>query len=227
LTGEIGKFDAGLKMTKYELIYRYPILYHMSEAGSWESIRKHGLLSTTALLDLFEVSNPKRDPIESHIRHENIDIEHPVHGKAVIRDQLKLCDDPLRGVFLKDCLVSTTVSEWLKFLNGKTFFWVDTKRLTWMLKAPQYQDRGHWVITVDTRDLLDRYGSRVALSGLNSGSILNGKPRGPHTFKTISNYQLTWVAELAVEYSVPDIVELALSVDEWKRDKKLGVIWKR
>ena len=31
----------------------YPRLYHMATAGSWPSLRERGLLSTTALLELF------------------------------------------------------------------------------------------------------------------------------------------------------------------------------
>jgi hypothetical protein len=33
----------------------------MAEAGSWPSIKRHGLLSTTALLDLFEIPAPDRE----------------------------------------------------------------------------------------------------------------------------------------------------------------------
>ena len=39
------------------LISRYPTLYHMAEDGSWESIQRHGLLSTSALLDRFEIED--------------------------------------------------------------------------------------------------------------------------------------------------------------------------
>jgi hypothetical protein len=38
-----------------DLIGRSPRLYHMAEADTWDSIREHGLLSTSALLDLFEI----------------------------------------------------------------------------------------------------------------------------------------------------------------------------
>ena len=40
---------------------RWPRLYHMAEAGSWPSIKERGLLSTTALLDLFELEGESRD----------------------------------------------------------------------------------------------------------------------------------------------------------------------
>lgn len=66
---------------------RYARLFHMAESGSWGSIRERGLLSTTALLDLFEIDGSRRSAIESEWRPESVTIEHPVHGTAVIRDQ--------------------------------------------------------------------------------------------------------------------------------------------
>ena len=46
-----------------ELIRDCPTLYHMAECGSWPSIRRHGLLSTSALLDLYGVQGAERDVI--------------------------------------------------------------------------------------------------------------------------------------------------------------------
>jgi hypothetical protein len=34
-----------------QLVTDNPVLFHMAERGSWDSIREHGLLSTSALLD--------------------------------------------------------------------------------------------------------------------------------------------------------------------------------
>ena len=54
----------------------YPRLYHMAEVNSWDSIQRHGLLSTSALLDFFGYSGPERERIESArrpvsvVRHE-------------------------------------------------------------------------------------------------------------------------------------------------------------
>src|SRR2546429_180882 len=47
-----------------QLVAHFPRLYHMAEAGSWPSVEQHGLLSTSALLDLFEVTGEKRRDIE-------------------------------------------------------------------------------------------------------------------------------------------------------------------
>ena len=208
-------------MTKDELVIRYPTLYHMAEAGSWPSIQRHGLLSTTALLDLFGISGSGRYKIESQWRPTRKTVYHPDYGKAAIRDQRPMPDSELWK-----CLVGLTPQEWYEFLNRKTFFWVTTDRLIRMLNAWAYQNRAHWVITVDTKALLDRHAEQAALSHFNTGFAYDNRKRGRDTFKTIKDYHTSWVAELAVEYSVPDIGELTICVEEWKRNKRLRVIWK-
>ena len=60
-----------------QFVARYPRLYHMAECGSWPSIKRHGLLSTSALLDLFEVSDAERFSIESTWRSREVTVEHP------------------------------------------------------------------------------------------------------------------------------------------------------
>jgi hypothetical protein len=51
-----------------EFAATYPQLYHLAEAGSWPSIERHGLLSVSALLDLFEVDGNRREELESQVR---------------------------------------------------------------------------------------------------------------------------------------------------------------
>ena len=82
-----------------DLVACYPYLYHMAEAESWDSIQAKGLLSTSALLDLFEVNGQERFAIESCHRPKSVTIEHPKHGRAVIRDQI-----PMREGSLLKCL---------------------------------------------------------------------------------------------------------------------------
>ena len=55
-----------------EVITDCPRLFHMAESGSWDSIRERGLLSTSALLDLYEISDPDREAIESTRRPTSI-----------------------------------------------------------------------------------------------------------------------------------------------------------
>lgn len=37
-----------------EFVAHYPRVFHMTELASWETIGRHGLLSVSALLDLFD-----------------------------------------------------------------------------------------------------------------------------------------------------------------------------
>lgn len=196
------------------LATRYPKLYHMADKRNWDNIRKYGLLSTTALLDLFEYEGNERFEIESQLRVKEFPISHATHGKAVIRDQDPMRDRPWKDIYLKNCLVRIDPQEWFRLLNKKTFFWPDTTGLNFMLGATLYQNRSHYVITVDTRKLINRHADKITLSPINSGSLYRMKKRSGDTFKPMSAYAESWVREVAVEHSVPDILDLTISVDE-------------
>ncbi len=205
-------------MSIHNLASKYPKLYHMAEKRNWDNICQHGLLSTTALLDLFEYEGQARFEIESQLRLKTFRITHATHGVAYIRDQHPMRDRPEDGICLDKCLVRITPQQWFDFLNKKVFFWTGLIGLNYMLGAKLYCGRSHYVIIVDTQYLLDRYAQKISLSSLNSGSLYgrNGRePRSLDTFKPLSQYtRMPWVTELAVDYSVPDIIELTVSVDE-------------
>lgn len=210
-------------MKPEELVRRHPLLFHMAEAGSWSSIQEHGLLSTTALLDLFEVEDIDRPRMESEWRQNSISIKHPVHGNAIIRDQ-----KPMPPSKLASNLVDMTPQEWYEFLNRKTFFWANWNRLANLLNANAYRHRPHSVLFVDTAALLTRHAHRVSLCAINSGFVYHGGKRGRGTFKEIANFpNANRVWELAVEYSVPDIADLVVRVEDWQRDAKLRLVWDR
>ena len=205
-----------------QFVRHYPRLYHMAEANSWPSIRKHGLLSTTALLDLFEISGALRQSLESQHRPHSVAITHPEHGQAVIRDQ-----KPLRPGPLAKCLVGMTPAQWYRTLNRYVFFWVTKERLTTLLGARAYRNKTHTVITVDTALLLETNARAARLSPINSGStIYNPRPRGADTFQRMSNYPFeerrrlrglaNAVAELAIQYSVSDIPRCVVEVGHYR-----------
>lgn len=197
-----------------DLSSKYPALYHMAEKRNWDSILRHGLLSTTALLDLFEYTGKDRFEIESQLRCREYRITHPAHGVAFIRDQDPMRDRPEKGLSLGECLVNITPQQWFELLNRRTFFWTDVTGLNFMLGAKLYRNRSHYVITVNSGELLRRHADKVSLSDMNSGSLYGQKKRSADTFKPISRHDVPWVRELAVEYSVPDITELMTSVEE-------------
>src|SRR2546423_380545 len=127
-----------------QLVETYPRLFHMAESGSWPGIQGHGLLSTSALLDLFEVDAELRTEVESARRPESVSITHPVHGTAIVRDQIPLREGPL-----KQCLVGMTPVEWYRELNRRVFFWLSEERVGGLLRGQAYRGRPHDVLTVD------------------------------------------------------------------------------
>lgn len=199
-----------------EFVARFPQAWHMAEAGSWDSIVKHGLMSTSALLDLFEVTEDRRFEIESTRRRESITLRHPKHGTAVVRDQ-----KPLIEKVLDKTLEGATTSEFCRLLNSQVFFWLNTDRLERMRNAPPYAKRPHLILRFRTSDLVERHRDRVRLSPMNSGATHPGAnyPRGPATFQPFDTYP--WrarsavnrkepVVEMTIGYAVPDAAELVV-----------------
>jgi hypothetical protein len=214
-----------------EFIRHYPRLYHMAEADSWRSIKKYGLLSTTALLDLFQVRGELRRSLEMRHRPESVTIRHEEYGAAVIRDQ-----KPMRESALTKCLVGMTPEQWYRTLNGHVFFWVASERLDTLLGARAYRGRVHTIISVDTASLFEFYGRKVRLSPINSGStIYNPRSRGADTFQKLRDYPFedrrkargltNAVAELAVQYGLPDISKCIVRVDHRRDEKILETIY--
>jgi hypothetical protein len=215
-------------MNPQEFAARHPTLYHMAEQGSWDSIRSHGLLSTSALLDLFEVTGPERHAIESAHRPVSTQISHPHHGVAVIRDQ-----KPMSETKLRSCLIDLEPREWYELLNRKVFFWPTFERLTRLLGARAYRNSPHVVIKVETSILLEQLLSKTTLSPINSGStVFTAVSRGSGTFLPLSEYPQAWwrarrLGEAAVDGGIPNILDMVTSVEEWEGSSKLRTVWRR
>ncbi len=194
-----------------ELIRDCPTLYHMAERGSWPSIQRHGLLSTSALLDLYGMQGAERDTIESRRRPDAVPLQHPGLGRAVIRDQM-----PMDDAGLRKCLLDGLAPEdWYRLLNRKVFFWLTRTRLLRLMDAKLNRDLAHDVLELDTAALIAAYRPAITLSPINSGATRPfPAPRGAATFQPIDAYPYArWrstrpkgerVVELAVDRGVPD-----------------------
>jgi hypothetical protein len=191
----------------------------MAHRDSWPSIQKYGLLSTSALLDLFEKGGREREKIETQHRPESVTITHSVRGAAVIRDQKPMSDESLRR-----CLESLEPDEWYRILNSKVFFWVTEERLTRLLSARAYCGDEHCVLTLNTRSVLEDHVGQINLSPINSGCTRPfPHPRGVDTFLAPNDYPFAeWVrkrsgkdpvVEVAVEQGVRDIAKHVLRVE--------------
>lgn len=206
-------------ITPEQLVNEYPRIYHMAEYGSWPSIQTHGLLSTTALLDLFEKNGEERFRLEACHRSESITIEHAIHGKAVLRDQKSMSD----GGLLRALQNGLTPEDWYRSLNSRVFFWLSEKRLFTLMNAKGNRNKQHTILVIDTKLIVARHASRIALCPINSGCT---KPfpaqRGKSTFQRLADYPYEFwkkkrrsrdaIVELTVDYSVPDIRDTVVEI---------------
>ena len=209
-----------------QLVALHPRLFHMANADSWQSIKRHGLLSTIALLDLFDIQGEERIALEAAHRPESVVIEHEEYGKAVVRDQ-----KPMRESALEQCLEDMSPSEWYRSLNSRVFFWLTEERLQTLLTARAYKDEAHCVLTVDASSLMAQYASATSLSPYNSGATLYNPPaRGSKTFCAITDYPFEYwrkkrgsepkaIAELTIDYSVPDITDYVIKAEVRQKDR--------
>lgn len=211
------------------LIERYPRLYHMAEKDSWPKIRQHGLLSTSALLDCHRINGERRIELERSKRPQKVTLASEHFDTVVLRDQKPLSDTKLQRC-LQDGL---TPADWYRLLNSKSFFWVDTDRLSTLLNAGSYVDEEHDVLTIRTEPLVRQYFDRITLSHINSGSTSPyGTSRGLSTFVSIQDYPVKRnglpkkeVAELVVDYAVPNIADYVESVRRMQGDTVLEMVF--
>ena len=203
-------------MNVKEFIDLHSRLFHMAADGAWPSILRHGLFSTSAVLDVAGVDGEERVRLEERRRPDSVAIT--VDGdEFILRDQ-----KPLNESKLERCLVDMTVAEWLRMLNGKVFLWPTRERCEQLLDARAYRDHVHTIIEFDTARLLERHSASV--SPINSGAVLYDPPqRGTFTFTTIDEFPVDkyrkrgrrkMIAEVAVDYAIPDAAEI--TTDVWR-----------
>jgi hypothetical protein len=217
-----------------ELLHDCPRIYHMAERGSWPSIRQHGLLSTTALLDRYGLNGEVRRTVESRRRPVSVILEADGIGRAVVRDQFPMDDKGLLR-----CLQDGIVPEvWYRRLNSKVFFWFTHDRLLRLLNAGNYKKLEHDVLVLDSLSLVGVYRERVWMCPMNSGCTKPyPHPRGERTFQRIPDYPYHYwrrrrrsgerAVELAVDYGVTDIEQHVERVVRMRGSDELATIFQR
>lgn len=205
----------------------------MTEPGSWPTIARHGLLSTAALLEEFEVPQVERPALISARRPRSVVLTHPRTGElATVRD-----NGPLREHILSQALTDMTPTAWYETLNRRVFFWLSEEKLNKLLTARLYRQRAHEVICVETSELVARYEAHIELAPINTGAAFapSAATRGSQTFRSIAAYPLDemvrWrgkkdaIVELTVAWSVPDIREMTIRVERRRGLEIEAVLW--
>ncbi len=223
----------GRALTGNDLAAAFPQVYHMAHQDSWPSINEHGLLSTSALLDLFEIDGAERRTIEAVHRPDSLTITHPIHGRAVVRDQ-----KPMSEKKLARCLThGMTPADWYRELNHRVFLWATRERLSTMVGARAYRAHPQTVLTISTRRLVDRHGDVIQIATINTGNTAyNAVSRGPDTFVPLADFDYDAsrrkrgpqraIAEVVLEYSLPDVRDLINLVERWIDGRPSEVIWR-
>jgi hypothetical protein len=205
----------------------------MAQDGSWPSIVEHGLLSTSSLLDLYEVEGDQREALERHHRPQSVPIARPGLPGAVVRDQ-----KPMHEVALLDCLDDGLApADWYAALNQRVFFWPSRDRLWRLLKGKAYRNDVQTVITLETRSIVGAYADVIQLSPINSGATIQSIPRrGNHTFAPITEFPrepnrrrpgyYQSVAEVVIPDRVAPILDHVLAVHRIKADKVVEELWR-
>ena len=206
-------------MLPEDLAARHPFLYHVTEPGAWESIKQRGLLSTSCLLDLFDITGGEREGLETKRRAAAIPLDHPLHGRVILNDNLPLTEHAL-ATCLEDGL---TPAEWLRLLNSRVFFWASKEGLNRLLGARLNRTRPREIIVVDTLSLAKTHADRIELCPINSGSTLRkAARRGLTTFTPLLRHSFQeWrtlrerqdhIHEVTVRDHVLDIAQHVIEV---------------
>ncbi|MCY4304934.1 MAG: hypothetical protein OXC62_09200 [Aestuariivita sp.] len=205
-------------MRPEQLAEFYPRLFHMAWQGSWENIRKYGLLSTQALVELYKLSPGQNCRLLQNHRPKWVEISCDGLGTATVRDQKPMSD--------KGMCTALGVNDprpWYELLNSMVFFWSTKERLRTMMNAQAYVGMTHDLLVVDTAKLIDRHCDKIRLSRMNSGATKPvPHPRDLNLFKTFEEFSFddyrkrrgvkNAIAEVCVINQVRDIKDLVVDV---------------
>ncbi|MGN0927271.1 DUF7002 family protein [Ectopseudomonas mendocina] len=206
----------------------YPRLYHMAEEGTWSSIKAHGLLSTLAVLDRYNIVGRQRQALEESHRSSKVTVGG--NGDSIVlRDQI-----PMPPKRIKEALVDgTTPAQWYKLINSKVFMWAEEHRLFTLLNARAYRKLTHDVLTIDTESFVQDYADKIMLCRMNSGNTFPmPHPRGLEDFMSIEAYPVKpraggpakTVVEVVTDYSIPNISDYVVEVRSIRGRDVLGNI---
>ena len=160
-------------MSPDEIASMHPVLYHITRGSVVPSIKQHGLLSTSSLLDLFQVPPDQRRVLEERARPSSVTIAHPAYGKITLTDNA-----PLREAALNQCLDDgLTSADWMRLLNQRVFFWVNERDVDRHLQAGLKDGQARVVLKLDTLSVARAYLNRIELSAINTGATLRRPAR--------------------------------------------------
>jgi hypothetical protein len=203
----------------------HPKLFHVTRADALPSIERHGLQSTNALLDLFEISPLLRAEIALHPRKTYLDLSHVDHGTVTLNHQKPLVESAL----IKCLDDGLSVPDWIDKLNSRVFFWPDDKRLNTFLQSNTKLGLPMCILSLDTLTLIQVFWDQMEVSPMNSGNTRR-KPlkRGHSTFSSLNELDyaiwrrasggrnLRTIREVIVKDKIPDAMNYVTKVHHFQ-----------
>ena len=150
-----------------DLIFDYPMLYHVTARGRWRSVLEHGLHSTSALVDECKLTNREAICGQRRDRSERVSAPNSTLD-AVIRDQHPLIVDKLEKYLdFQGNLI--TLDQWFERQSERVFFFLSESAAGRM--ADKYEKRGcaQDMIVLSTKSLVKAHQDEIELSPYNSG----------------------------------------------------------
>ncbi|TWO73259.1 hypothetical protein FN976_01915 [Caenimonas sedimenti] len=215
-------------MTPGQLVAAYPRVYHMAEAGTWPSIRQHGLLSSNEVARRSGAQGAAAAALIRGHRAGKVTVSVPGLGDLVLRDQIPMHPDRISRALPP----GMSAGDWYELINERVFFWAEEHRLHRLLNGKEYGHLEHDVLTLDTASLVQAHHDRIRLCHMNSGNTFPAMTkRGPEIFKPIADYEVTRtgrprkaVVEVTVLGGVPDIRRHVVEARRMRGEQVLGVL---
>jgi hypothetical protein len=215
-------------MTPDQLVAAYPCVYHMAEAGTWPSIKQHGLLSSNEVARRSGVHGAAAAALRRGHREGKVTVPVPGIGDVVLRDQIPMHPDRITRALPS----GVSAADWYELINDRVFFWAEEHRLHRLLNGREYGHLEHDVLTLNTASLVQAHHDRIRLCHMNSGNTFPAMTkRGPDIFKRISEYEVTRtgrprkaVVEVTVIGGVPDIRQHVIEARRMRGEQVLAAL---
>lgn len=212
-----------------DVIRQYPRIFHMAEADTWSSIRRHGLLSTEEVLLRSDLERSEIERLLCSQRPDKATVRVKQVGEVVLRDQKPMAESRLK----KALAPGLTVQEWYRLINARVFFWAQEHRLLGLLNASAYRQLEHDVLIVDTASILSAHADEAWLCHMNSGNTFPvPHPRGRDAFKRIADYPaksngapMKEVVEITFDKHVLDIAAHVLEVRRMRGSETIAKLY--
>jgi hypothetical protein len=173
-------------MTPDQFLDRCKFVCHVGPVGVWDQIAKHGFRTAEQLILESEITEDERQHLLSTPRRESIRLCVD-GGEVLLRDQGPLFARKDLASVLGDGL---NVSDWVRLLNRRTFFFTDQLSMQKFRDKYVALDGAQEVIWLSPLRVIRLEGLCLELTSQNSGAIArrSGAQKMADTFVPISSF---------------------------------------